>query len=175
MAAILPFKVNHRLIAFNVVYYLTTLTFYFQGLSDPSSSLGYGFFILGFWVLSLIVLVLLVVRSKILVNNVWDKIGIILATPIPVLVIIGTGLAITDQVDSERYTYKDGYQYKILEYSDRSTSLRTRTEIYKSEMKVAESSTNYNINWLRDSTWAYYSNSGDTIKIEKYVNDKRIE
>lgn len=168
---------NSRLIKFNLVYYLTTLTFYFQGRLDPSSSLGYGFYVLGFWMLSLIVLIILITRGKISVNNIWDKIGVLLATPILFLGVITVGFALTDQVDSEWYPYKDGYRYKIVSYSDRSTRLRTRTEIYKSEMTMGESNTNTNfdIKWLRDSTWIYYSDKGDTIKIEKYVNDKRIE
>jgi hypothetical protein len=166
---------NSRLIKFNLIYYLTTLAFYFQGRLDPSSSLGYGFYIFGFWILSLIVLIVLIIRDKILVNNVWDKIGVLLATPILFLVIIAVGFAITDQVDSVWYPYKDGHRYKIVSYSDRSTHLRTRTEIYKSKLLMAESDTNFEIKWSRDSTWIYYSDTGDTVKIEQYVNDKRVE
>ena len=167
---------NSRLIIFNVFYYLTTLTFYYQGYSTTTSSLGYGFYILGFWIISGIALTVLVIRNKIPIKKTVDKVGLFLATPIIFLMIIGAGLSMTDQEVSEWYPYKDGHRYKIVTYASRSSRATKRVEIYKSQEELREDNTSFTtINWLKDSTWIYYSENGDTIKIEKYSNDKKLE
>jgi hypothetical protein len=152
------------------------LTFFYQGYSDPSSSLGYGFYIVGFWIISAMVLVILIIRNKLSINGFANKAGLFLATPIIFLLIIGTGLTTTDQVESEWYPYKDGHRYKFVTYSHRSSRATQRHEIYKSQHKITEDNTSFNsIKWLRDSTWTYFSEAGDTIKIEKYRKDKKME
>jgi hypothetical protein len=167
---------NSRLVIFNLLYYLGTLTLYFQGRFDPSSSLGYGFYILGFWIISGIILVFLVVRKKIVINRLGDKVGLFLATPVIFLLTIVTGLSMTDKVESEWYPYKNGHRYKIVTYGYKSSKATMRKEIYKSQETLTKDNTSFNsIKWLRDSTWTYYSEEGDTLKIEKYSNDKRVE
>lgn len=167
---------NSRLILFNIVYYLVTLMLFFQGRSNPSSSLGYGFYILGFWIISGIILAFLVVRKKIIINRLGDKVGLFLATPVIFLLTIVAGLSMTDKIESEWYPYKNGHRYKIITYGYKSSSATMRREIYKSQETLTEDYTSFNsIKWLRDSTWTYYSETGDTLKIEKFKNDKRVE
>ena len=167
---------NTRLIKFNVFYYLVTLTFFYQGYSDPSSSLGFGFYILGFWIISGVVLAVLVIRKQITIKRNWDKVGLFLATPFIFLLTIGIRLSMTDQVVSEWYQYKNGHQYRIVTYAYRSSRATKRKEYYRSQEIVSEDNTSFNsVKWQKDSTWIYFSEKGDTIKIEKYLNDKKVE
>lgn len=167
---------NSRLIHFNLGYYLVTLILFFQGRSDHSSSLGYGFYILGFWIISGVILVFLVVRKKIIVKGFGDKMGLFIATPVIFLVTIGVGFSMTDKIESEWYPYKNGYRYKIVTYGYKSSSATLRIEIYKSQQSLNEEYTSFNsIKWLKDSTWIFYSETGDTLKIEKFKNGKRVE
>jgi hypothetical protein len=166
---------NSRLIIFNIIYYLTTLTFYYQGHLDPSSSLGYGFYILGFWIVSGITLIYLIIKNKIQVKNNWDKLGVFIGTPIIFILTVLVGLSMTDKVGSVWYQNKDGYRYQFVTYSYKSMKTM-RTEIYKSQESITKDNVSYNsIKWLRDSTWVYFSETGDTLKIEKYRNDKKLE
>ena len=167
---------NPRLLSFNLIYYTVTLTLYFLGRFDPSSSLGYGFYTLGFWIVSGTVLVFLVGTKKITINKLGDKVGLFLATPVIFLLSIGAGLYMTDKVESAWYPYKNGHRYKIITYSYKSSDATMRREIYKSQDRLPEGNTSFkSIKWIRDSTWTYYSETGDTLKIEKYINDKRVE
>jgi len=84
---------NKRIIYFNAVYYVVTLFLIMKGRLDPSSSLGYGYFIIIFWVISLIALVILLISKIIQVKSIPDYIGILTATPILTLICISIILA----------------------------------------------------------------------------------
>jgi uncharacterized membrane protein YedE/YeeE len=79
---------NKNIVLFNVIFYAVTLFFFQLGRNDPSSSLGYGFFIFFFWILSAIVLVFFLVRRTIWPESLLDAIGIFTATPVLCILII---------------------------------------------------------------------------------------
>jgi hypothetical protein len=168
--------VNSRLIVINVLYYLVIFIFFFQGRSQPSSSLGYGFFVLGFWIISGVALIILIAKNWIPTNGIWNKVGVFLATPCVCLLMIGIMVLVADQVGSESHFSKNGYRYRVVRYQYGSSETVKRIEIYRSEGRLPiESTSTFVARWLRDSTWTYYSKAGDTIRVEKYSNDKKID
>jgi len=85
---------DKKLLFFNIVYYAITLLLFQAGRQNPSSSLGYGIFILVFWVFAAILLMILV-TTKVIKSKSWlDKLGIFTATPALCLIAVGCILAI---------------------------------------------------------------------------------
>ncbi len=167
---------NKRLLLFNIIFYAITFTFYYQGKQDPSSSLGYGFFIMFFWGIALVTLIVLLVKKIIQPKTILDKIGIITATPILCVVAVGLMMTFNNSATSEWYFNKDHYRYKVLTFDYRATGSRKRIEYYKSSDTVNPKDPFTNIGkWLKDSTWVYFSKSGDTTKIVSYKNDLQIK
>lgn len=167
---------NKRLLLFNIIFYAITLTFYCQGKQDPGSSLGYGFFIIGFWGFALVTLIILLTKKVIQPKTILDKIGIVTATPILCVVAVRLIFTFNDSATSEWYFNKDHYHYKVLNFDYRETGKRKRIEYYKSQDIVNISDPFANVDkWIKDSTWVYFSKSGDTIKIVKYRNDQQIK
>jgi hypothetical protein len=79
---------SKKIIAFNLVYYAVTLFFVRLGQNDPSSSLGYGYFILWFWIFAGIALIVML-RTKVLQpKTIADRIGILTATPVPTIIAV---------------------------------------------------------------------------------------
>lgn len=72
---------SKRILAFNFVYYGVTFLFVKLGRDDPSSSLGYGYFILWFWIFAGIALIVMLRTRVLQPKTVADKIGIFTATP----------------------------------------------------------------------------------------------
>ena len=167
---------NKRLLLFNIIFYAITLTFYYQGKQDPSSSLGYGFFILGFWAVALLTLVILLTKKVIQPKTIVDKIGIVTATPTLCVVAVGLITKFNDTATSEWYFDKDHHRYKVLTFDYRETGNRKRIEFYKSSDTLNVSDPFANIDkWIKDSTWVYFSKSSDTTNIVKYRDDIQIK
>ena len=80
---------NKRIVLFNIVYYLVLFLLISAGRKDPSSSLGYGFFILIFWVIAGVLLAVFLFRNILQPSSVLDYIGIFMATPIMTMIVIG--------------------------------------------------------------------------------------
>jgi uncharacterized membrane protein YobD (UPF0266 family) len=70
-----------KILIFNIIYYMIILALVLMGRRDPSSSLGYGFFIVGFWVIAAIVLMTFLRSSFIRPKSILQKIGVFTATP----------------------------------------------------------------------------------------------
>ncbi len=159
-------NMGKRILLFNIIYYAVILAFIKMGRDDPSSSLGYGYFIIVFWVIAAIALILLLIRKVIHPKSVLEKIGVFTATPILSLVVIGLIFSLKEKESSEWYFNKGDYRYKVKTFNYKETSNIKRVEYYRSQ----DAST-----WLKDSTWIYFSESGDTLKKVKYRNDIEIE
>jgi len=167
---------NTRILLFNFVFYFVTLVFYYQGKQDPSSSLGYGFFIIIFWALSLVTLIVLLATKVIRPKTIPDKIGIVTATPVLCIVAIGILGSVNDTAISEWYFDKDHHRYKVNTYNYRGTSNPKRIEYYRSSNSVNPEAHLENIEkWIKDSTWVYFNKSGDTAKVEKYRNGELLK
>ena len=126
--------------------------------------------------MSAAILVLMVVRKKVPTKGVWNNIGLFLATPVIFFLAIGIGINITDKVESEWHFDKNGYRFKVVSFAYRPSGRTMRREIYRSQEMVSEGNFDFrSITWIRDSTWTYYSETGDTTKIEKYQDDRKLE
>ena len=85
-------------------------------------------------------------------------------------------MTFNDSATSEWYFDKDHYRYKVLTFDYRETGKRKRIEYYKSNDTVSISEPFADVDkWRKDSTWVYFSKSGDTTKIVKYRNGQQIE
>jgi len=167
---------NKRLLLFNIIFYAITLTFYYQGKQDPSSSLGYGFFIVGFWGIALVTLIILLAKKVIQPKTVLDKIGIVTATPILCVIAVRLIMSFNDTAISESYFYKDHHHYKVNTFNYSGTANPKRIEYYKSSDTVNPKDPYINIEkWIKDSTWIYFSKLGDTTKIVKYKDNLQIK
>lgn len=163
---------NTKIILFNVIYYSGFLFLIKLGRDDPSSSLGYGYFIVAFWIISIIVLAVLLLKQIVLFDTVLNKIGILTATPILSLLFIGIILLIHER-SSEAYFNKGNYRYKEVTIEDKETEGR-RIEYYRSKDTLSTNNI-FNEEWLKDSTWLYLSQTGDTIKKVTYKNNIEIK
>ncbi|HRF35560.1 MAG TPA: hypothetical protein PLM56_18800 [Cyclobacteriaceae bacterium] len=157
-----------RILIFNIIYYAVTLFFIKLGRDDASSSLGYGFFIIGFWVIAAITLIFFLIKRVIQPNSIIEKIGIFTATPVLSIVVIWSILSFQENASSEYYFNKDGYRYRVITYHHKNTLNVKRIEYYRSQNAASEA-------WAKDSTWVYFSESGDTLKRIKYKNDIEIK
>ncbi|WP_333819796.1 hypothetical protein [Ohtaekwangia sp.] len=83
-----------RILIFNVIYYSIILFLINLGWNDPSSSLGYGYFILFFWIVAGIVLAALLYTKVLQPESTLEKIGIFTATPVVCIVIVWLILAL---------------------------------------------------------------------------------
>lgn len=167
---------NKKILIFNIVFYLVTLFFYFQGRQDPSSSLGYGFFIAGFWGVSLLTLIILLTKKIIQPKTILDKIGIVTATPLLCLLAVGSIVTFNETPSSEWYFDKDHHRYKVNTFSFRESGHAKRIEYYKSADTVNPKDPFANVEkWLKDSTWVYFSKPGDTSKLIKYKDGVQIK
>jgi hypothetical protein len=167
---------NKRLLYFNIIFYAVTLAFYYQGKQDPSSSLGYGFFIVGFWGIALVTLIILLTKKVIQPKTILDKIGIVTATPVLCVVAVGLIFNFNETATSEWYFEKDHHRHKVLTFDDRETGKRKRIEYYKSsDMVDGNDPFSKGDKWVKDSTWIYFSKTGDTTKIIRYRDDLQIK
>src|SRR5664279_2567155 len=123
---------NRKILFFNIVFYFVTFAFYNQGKQDPSSSLGYGFFIIGFWAVALLTLIILLTKKAIQPKTILDKIGIVTATPVLCVVTVGLIMTFIDTAASEWYFDKDHHHYKVNTFNYSGTANPKRIEYYKS-------------------------------------------
>jgi hypothetical protein len=158
---------NKRIILFNVIYYSITLWFILLGRQDASSSLGYGFFIIIFWIAAGVALLFLLIRRKLEANSIFDKIGIIIATPIPSIIIVAIIVSTRENYGSESHFQVNGENYKevVVQYESGATK---RLEFYKSKAHTTTDE------WVKDSTWIYFSEKGDTLMRVKFKNNVEV-
>lgn len=153
---------------FNIIYYAIIFVFIKMGRDDPSSSLGFGYFIIGFWIIAAIVLILLLIKKVIHPKSTLEKIGIFTATPILSIAAVWLILSFRENASSESYFDKDNHRYKVITFHYKKTSNVKRVEYYRSQDATGGT-------WVRDSTWLYFSESGDTLKKIKYKKDIEIK
>lgn len=166
---------NLKILIFNLAYYLIVVILYLQGKQDPSSSLGYGFLILGFWAVASIVLVVLIMKKIIVPKTLLDKIGIFTATPIVCLLAVALLTTFNETPASEWYFDKNMHRYKVNTYIYNSGNQK-RIEYYKSVNTVDVKDPFANIEkWVKDSTWIYFSKSDDTSKVVHYKEGIQVK
>ncbi|RFM27657.1 hypothetical protein [Deminuibacter soli] len=151
---------NKKIILFNVIYYVIVIGLIKLGRDSPSSSLGYGYFIIIFWILASILLVFLLIKKIIYPKTILEKIGVFTATPLISLLGFMIIMSFKENTSSEWIFNKNGKRYKVLTFDkDKSTGGR-RIEYYSS---IDTISTKEDI-WIKDSIWVYLSKTGDTLK-----------
>jgi hypothetical protein len=165
---------NQRIVFFNVLYYLIVFVLIWQGRSDPSSSLGYGFLIVIFWAIAGVAMVGLWVTKVIRPRSIADKIGIFTATPVLTLVVVSLIMSLTERVSSEEQFNVGQYRYKVLRYGNPGSTSGRRLEFYRSEDMVNSKGDLENDSWVKDSVWIYLSAKGDTIKKVTYKKGVEI-
>jgi hypothetical protein len=82
---------NKVLLIFIFFYYLIIVALFLETQKDPSSSLGVGLTIVSIWVIGLIALFVLIKVKAIIVRTWLDKVGVIVASPIPAIIFIAIG------------------------------------------------------------------------------------
>lgn len=169
-------SMNGNILIFNFIFYFITLLFYYQGKQDPSSSLGYGLFIIVFWGVSIVTLIILLTKKIIQPKTTLDKLGVVTATPVLCILAVALISTFNETPTSEWHFNKDHHRYKVMTFDHRATGKRKRIEYYKSEDTVsAENPFPETEKWLKDSTWIYFSESGDTTKTVIYRDDIKVE
>lgn len=155
---------GRRILIFNVIYYGVTLLLIKLGRDDASSSLGYGFFIIAFWVIAAIGLAVLIIRKSLRPKSIIEKIGIFTATPVLSILAISLILAFKEDIASERYFNEGSYRYKVRTINYKETAKIKRIEFYRNKVNATAADDG----WEKDSTWVYFSEAGDTVRIERY-------
>lgn len=101
---------SKRIIAFNIIYYAVIFALVMLGQKDPSSSLGYGYFIMIFWIISAVVLLFLLKKRIIQPRSVLDWIGVVAATPLLCIVIVM--IILSRDPDAKRDFNGNNYYYE---------------------------------------------------------------
>jgi hypothetical protein len=140
---------------------------------QASSSLGYGFFIVGFWVIAAIVLMTFLRSSFIRPKSILQKIGVFTATPILSIVGVFAILSFKENEGSEWYFSKGNFRYKVKTFNHKEPTKIKRIEYYRSADVLRANGLAEK--WVKDSTWIYFSESGDTIKRVCYRNDIEVK
>jgi hypothetical protein len=162
---------SKRIILFNTIYYAITIGFIKLGRDDPSSSLGYGYFIIIFWIIAAALLVFLLVKKIIYPKSIFEKIGVFTATPLVSIMGFMIIMSFKENASSEWILNKNGTQYKVLTYDKDKNTGGKRIEYYRSIDTIG---TKEDV-WIKDSTWVYLSKTGDTIKKVKYKDNIEIK
>lgn len=162
---------GQKILVFNIIYYAITLLLVSLGRDDASSSLGYGFFIVGFWVISAVVLMFFLIRKSFYPTSFLEKIGIFTATPVLSIVAVWLILTFKEEVGSERYFNKGDYRYKVRTINYKEGSRVKRIEYYRNRIDAISTDGA----WIPDSTWVYFSEEGDTLRRVKYRNGVEYE
>lgn len=160
---------NPRLIVFNAVYYFILFLFYYQTQKDPSTSLGIGFMATFFMIAGSSLLIILILRKTIRIRNAWDWAGTFLATPLPLILFVSIMFAVKGGETASTWVRPIGqYRYRQVDYRYGNGSMK-RIEHYRNTDTISENSPWQETDeWVKDSTWLYFSESGDTIKKIKY-------
>jgi hypothetical protein len=168
---------NIPLLLLNIVFYGIVLYLYGQTKHDPSISLGIGFAYMFLFVLFPI-LQFILWRTKIIkVSTTADKIGMVTATPLlPIIVFTVAARLSQGKARSSTFEFNvNNHRYQEA-YYDFTGSAKTRMiEFYKSVDTVSEAAPFPETDkWVKDSVWLYFSETGDTIRKERYRNDTLI-
>lgn len=102
-------------------------------------------------------------------KSILDKIGLFTATPALCLLVILIMLTFGEQVSGEYHFSKGGYRFKEIPYVDWNGG--KRIEYYRTRDTISEADDN----WVKDSTWIYLSETGDTVKKVKYKDGKQLK
>lgn len=165
---------NIPLLILNIAFYTIILVLDGEAHRDPSASLGIGFALMFIFIL-FPVLQFILWRVKIIrVKTIIDKIGMVTATPlIPIVVILVAARISAGKTASSTYEYNANDHRRRVEYYDFYNTPKTRKiAFYKSVDTVSEALPFPETDeWVKDSTWLYFSESEDTIRKEVYRND----
>lgn len=154
-----------KILSFNIFYYCVTLILFIAGRNDPSSSLGYMIFVGIFWLMTGVMLIYLLIAKIIQPYSLSDWIGIFAATPILCVLFFWVISIFHDPIGSEYHFNKNGSRFKAKMIYYKNGFALKRIEYYQ----------NLNGDWLRDSTWIYFSESGDTVRRVSYINGRQVE
>jgi glucan phosphoethanolaminetransferase (alkaline phosphatase superfamily) len=161
---------NRKIILFNIIYYGVIISLIALGREDSSSSLGYGYFILFFIVVAAIILIFLLTKKVIRPKSLFEKIGVFTATPVLIFIGLLIFLFFKENETSIAYFTENNYRYKEIKFDNNKFSGGKRIEYYRSKDTIRTEGDFENIIWIKDSTWIYLSEQGDTIKKIKYKN-----
>jgi hypothetical protein len=161
---------NRKIIFLNIIYYGVIIGLIELGREDPSSSLGYGYFIILFMMIAAITLFFLLRKKVIQPKSPLEKIGIFTATPVLMFIGLLIFLFFKENETSAAYFTKNNYRYKEIKFDDNKFSGGKRIEYYRSKDPIRFRSDFESVIWIKDSTWIYLSEQGDTIKKIKYKN-----
>ena len=166
---------NKRLIVFNLAFYFITLLLYSAARHDQSSSLGYGFLIPIFWAAAFFTLIILLATKKIKPTTVLDKIGVVMATPLLSIIIALFTMASVESPASESHFDDGNHRYKVVKFDFRASGRTKRIEYYKGIDTISPNNIFPDEKWMKDSTWVYFSESGDTLKTVRYRDDVEVK
>lgn len=169
---------NIPLLILNIAFYTIILVLYEEARRDPSASLGIGFAFMFIFILFPVIQFILWLVKIIRVRTILDKIGMLTATPlIPIIVFSVAARIYAGKAASSTYEYNaNDHRHRVERYSFYKTRNTRKIEFYKSVDTVSETSPFPETDeWVRDSTWLYFSESGDTIRKEIYKNDTLIK
>jgi hypothetical protein len=165
---------NRKLVIYIIIYYLISFLLILLGKKDASSSLGYGIFLTGFWIVAAVILFFLLAKKNIRPKSTLDKIGVFIANPLLIIMLVTIFRTSSEKTGSVFFFIKDGKSYKA-KYVYYDNQQIKRIEFYRNfdQMNGAEQLANEN--WRKDSTWVYFSTTGDTAKKVRYENDIEIK
>ncbi len=166
---------DKKIVFFNIIYYIIIVVLIKQGRDDPSSSLGYGYFMAIFMGITLLVLVVLLVRKVIRPKSLLDKIGVFTLTPILSIAAFVFISEMKENSISEWYFNKNKYRYKVITFDNDKFSGGKRMEYYKSIDTLNSANALEGDLWVKDSTWVYLSRAGDTVKKVRYKNGVELK
>jgi hypothetical protein len=165
---------NIPLLILNITFYTIILILYEEAQRDPSASLGIGFAFMFIFIL-FPVLQFILWRVKIIrVKTIVDKIGMLTATPlIPIVVFSIASRVNAGKTTSSTAEYNaNNHRYRMEYYAFSKIPKTRKIAFYKSVDTVSETSPYPETDeWVKDSIWLYFSESGDTIRKEIYRND----
>lgn len=156
-----------------------TIILYVYTESQPGGT-GMSMYFTLFWMpavwltsITLTIVIGIIKRRKLFNGQItkWTLLTMLFATPIPILA-LSIATATKNYRDSTAIIHKDGKAYITETWTNRNSLKRTIEKHY-----VADSAqdTNYpNQPYVKDSTWIYFNDNGDTLKVEYYRNDKLI-
>jgi hypothetical protein len=76
-----------------------------------------------------------------------------------------------EKIGSAFHFTRKNYRYKVVTFEFKNTSKNKRVEFYRSAYPYSNSQVD---KWVKDSTWIYFSESGDTLRKVAYKNDVEV-
>ncbi len=166
---------NRKLLVFNIFYYSIIILLITRLTSSGGVALGYMILLMIFWGVAMIFLIILLATKAINLRSAMDKVGVFLATPVIsiVFLVFFSPSQGVEPLCKEVYFEQNNRRYlkKTCENNGRGKII----EYYLSFDSVSNE-TNRSIEViLKDSTWVYLSQNGDTVKTVKYKNDVEVK